>query len=211
MSEHKTDVTYGTLDLLIRMVVTPAESRCTGFALLNASQGNARAYQVRTDLDGLAQFGLGLDAIVESQVSEAGEVVGIGEASARRLRAAAPSAPAIATRDCRWLRSGLSGFHQARKECFGLIRLTQFLERHRLIVRLDAAHRVARRHLASATARAAQARRFRPMPSFDGLLVVAQTFVRNSRPVRHFRIPHAAAGGSQWQIRGYRHRSLKIG
>jgi hypothetical protein len=90
-----------------------------------------------------------------------------------------------------------------------LIGLPQFQESQCLVILLGA-RRVA---LTSAAYASGLGRRLRPLPRFDGLLVVAQAFIGDSHPVRHLRIPRAGATARrpQRQVGRYRHGSFEIG
>src|ERR1017187_6933054 len=138
---------------------------------LDCNEGSASTHQVGADLNGLAQLGLGLCAVVQSEISEACEVVRVGHAGAGRLRPESSATTSTAGRR-RLLDRSLTGFHKTGKDCFGLIALPQFHESQRPAVLLGAAAR--RAALTSAASACGLGRRLRPAPRFNGLLAIAQ-------------------------------------
>src|ERR1017187_8485362 len=93
--------------------------------LRKGRQCGSGAYQVGADLDGLAEFGFSLHLVFEAQVSETGEVMGVGRTGAAHTSAGG--------------RRGLlqlipRGLCQALEKRLGFFRLTQLLEGESLVV-----------------------------------------------------------------------------
>src|ERR1017187_1354799 len=145
--------------------------------LRKGRQCGSGAYQVGADLDGLAEFGFSLHLVFEAQVSETGEVMGVGRTGAAYTSTGG--------------RRGLlqlipRGLYQALEKRLGFFRLTQLLEGESLVVGLRGAAGGDAPELVAAAPCAGLGRRYRPLPGLRGFSGVPGAFIGYAGPVSEF-------------------------
>src|ERR1019366_1134213 len=170
----------------------PARIRLS-WHLWEGGQRDSGAYQVGADLDGLDEFGFSLHLVFEAQVSETGEVMGVGRTGAAYTSAGG--------------RRGLlqlipRGLYQALEKRLGFFRLTQLLEGESLVVGLRGAAGGDAPELVAAAPCAGLGRRYRPLPGLRGFSGVPGAFIGYAGPVSEFCIASVdAAEKADGQVR----------